>query len=297
MLDAPGIQEQNERSGQRKCVLGAGDTIAVKHLYNERLDGEVDIRPDGMISLPLVEDVRAAGLTPAQLNHVLSDAYAKAFLTSTESYSLGVGDTIAVNHLYDRDLSEEMKIRPDGLISLPLIGEVRAAGLTPAQLRTLLIDRYAEGPGTQDPEITVIVRDFRTPEVTVNLKRSAAERVYVGGEVAQEMMIPIQGALRVLDAIIIAGGTLDTAKLKTVILVRYNGTQKPDAYSLDLNKVIAGELPDVMLKPYDIVYVPKTTIAKVNVYVDQYFHKMMPRNVMFNFPYYLGGSVFIEPTP
>ncbi|MBE9569403.1 MAG: hypothetical protein IMF11_02140, partial [Proteobacteria bacterium] len=135
-----------------------------------------------------------------------------------------------------------------------------------------------------------IVKDFKPPELTVTVKDSAAQKIYIGGEVAQPRVIPIRGILRTLDAMILAGGPRNTAQLKNVIILRYNGSQEPDVYSLDLSKVLCGECPDVRLKSYDIVYIPKTTIAKVDLFAQQYIYSLLPLNIIFSFPYDLNPS-------
>ena len=196
-------------------------------------------------------------------------------------YVLGIGDLIEVKFFYNEKLNDEVTIRPDGKISLQLIGDVKAAGLTPAQLRSQLTRKYSKF--LELPEVTVAVKDF------------TSQKIYIGGEVARPKLIPLRGMLRTLDALIEAGGPLHTAKLHNVILIRYNGTQKPDAYSLDLGRVISGEIPDVILKPYDIIYLPKTTIAKVNLFVDQYIYRVLPiQKVLFSFPYHLNPEVEVE---
>ena len=198
-------------------------------------------------------------------------------VSMTDSYVLGVGDLIAVKFFYNDKLNEEVTIRPDGKISLQLVGDVQAAGLTPLQLEEQLTAKYS--------------RIIKSPELGVIVKEFTAERVYVGGEVARPGLISKVGMLRILDAVLQSGGALDTAKLNSVILIRYNGSNKPDVYTLDLNRVIKGETPDIVLRPYDIVYVPKTTIAKVDVFVSQYLHKLLPSNFVFSLPYNLNPDV------
>ncbi len=193
------------------------------------------------------------------------------------AYVLGVGDEIAVTFFYKDRLNDEVTIRPDGKISLQLIGDVKAAGLTPKELESELVRKY--NAKIESPELVVIVKGF------------AAEKVYIGGEVARPGLINKIGMLRALDAVIRAGGALDSAKLENVVLLRYNGSHKPDVYSLNLNKVINGELPDITLRPYDIIYVSKTTIAKMDDFVDQYIYQLLPIQLILSFPYNLNSQV------
>jgi len=289
-----------------KYTLGVGDTITIKFLYNSNLNDEVKIRPDGKISLHLIGEVKAAGVTLAELDTLITPKYYNILGYSMETYTLGVGDIISVKLLYNNELNDEIKIRPDGKISLALIGEIKAAGLTPAQMEFMLTDKYSKQLDSQEmpkvtvnvkisklPELTVNVKDFRLPELAVTLKEAASQAIYIAGEVFQPGMITIRGTLRALEAMIRAGGARDTAELDSVILIRYNGTQKPDVYSISLNKVISGKSPDVILKPYDIVYVPKTFITQLDLFM-QHIYRILPVSVVFSLPYNLNPKTEIE---
>ena len=287
-------------------TLGVGDLITVKFLYNNILNDEVRIRPDGKISLHLIGEVKAAGLTVTELDSLITPMYYKVLGYSMDTYTLGVGDIITVKLLYNNELNDEVKIRPDGKISLALVGEIKAAGLTPGQLESILTHKYSEQLDSQEmskvtvnvkdfnlPEVTINVTDFRPPELSVTLKESPTQVIYVGGEVAQPSMLAIRGTVKILDSVIRAGGALNSAELSNVILIRYNGSQKPDVYSISLNKVISGDFPDVTLKPYDIVYVPKTVITEIELFM-QHFYRIVPVNVLFSFPYNLNPTTEIE---
>jgi polysaccharide biosynthesis/export protein len=292
-LDATSILALNNQARDNKIyLLGIADIINVKSYYNQKLNDEIAIRPDGRISLQLIGDVQAAGLSPAQLGVLVTTEYTKYFKSSDNKYVLGIGDIIAVKFYFDRELNDEVIVRPDGKISLQLVGEIQTAGLTPAQLNSELYKAYSKV--FDSPEITVIVKDFKLPEISVSVKEYASRKVYVGGEIAKPGIIPITGSMRIFDAITQAGGTLDTAELETVVLLRHDGSSKPNAYSLNLNKVLNGETSDVTLMPYDVVYIPKTKIAKLDLFVDQYFNKLIPRQVAFPFTYNMNPEVQIQ---
>jgi protein involved in polysaccharide export with SLBB domain len=300
VLKPPDILTMNQTLGTTAYVLGPGDLIAVKLLYNEELNTEATISPDGNISLPLLGQVRIAGKTLSQAESLIENKFSEEWGFSSKTYTLGVGDTIAVKFYYNSDLNEEVTIRPDGNISLHLIGEVKAAGLKPAQLDSILTHRYSKLlKSSIAQEIAVIVKDYNPPEVTVTVKDSASQIVFIGGEVAQPRMIPIRGILRTLDASIRAGGILKTAKLENIAIFRYNGSQKPDVYLLNMEKVLSGDIPDVTLKPYDIVYIPKTTMSKVDDFM-QHIWNIIPFRVNLIFPYDLNPpdtDVTVTPSP
>jgi protein involved in polysaccharide export with SLBB domain len=326
--------EQNGESEgdppQSSYVLAIGNKVAVKFAYYRELDDEVLVRPDGKLSLKMIGDVQAAGLTPEQLDSLLTAEYAKLFypggiqasseqteplepldLLSRLPYVLSVGDRVAVKFYYNNELNDEVVIRPDGKISLERIGDVKAAGLTTFQLDALLTEKYSEFLESPEvavivrdfkaPDLTVIVKDFKVPEltvvakdiklpdVTVEVTKPAAQKVYVGGQVAKPGMMPMVGMLRMHDTVIQAGGALDAADLERVVLIRYNGSPEPDVYSVNLKKIIAGKMPDVMLRPYDVIHLPKTAIAEVNTFAKQYIHGLIPVN--FNLIYNINREV------
>ncbi len=278
------ISQLNSEAPEPEYRLGPGDKISIKFFYNPDLDDVVTIRPDGKISLQLVDDIEASGLTVKELDHRLTEAYAKVLKTSPDKYSLCVGDKIAVKSYYSEKLNDEVLIRPDGKISLLLIGEVRAAGLTPLELEKILNKKYASY--IDQPDISVIVRSFHMPALTVTLRNAVSQRIYVGGEVKNPAVLPIQGRLRLVDAVIEAGGILNTGNPNSIFLIRNTGNQQSSLYVLDMNSVLMGKSPDIVLHPYDVVYVPKYGVSEAAVFLRRWY-KLIPDQVMVNFPIYL----------
>lgn len=179
-------------------------------------------------------------------------------------YRIQVGDQLAVKFYQNRDLSETVVVRPDGRISLQLIGDVEAAGLEPSQLAAKLQELYAS-------ELTV-------PRPAVLVRRMAG-RVYVGGEVGEPGPVPLTPNLTLMQAVQSAGGFLDTAHLSQVVLIRRRpDTGEPVGYVIDMRPVIGGHDPgrDVPLAPYDVTFVPRSKIADVNLFVKQYIRDNLP---------------------
>jgi protein involved in polysaccharide export with SLBB domain len=146
---------------------------------------------------------------------------------------------------------------------LQLISEIVAAGRTPAELSTELHDRYAEH--LLRPAVTVIVRGF------------ASQKAFVGGEVKSPTVVPIDGRTTLADAVFQAGGPLDTAALSSVILLRKGGDGR-EVYRVDLSGSLEGREPLPVLRPYDVVFLPKSFIGKVGMYVDLYINRIIPKN-------------------
>jgi len=224
--------------------------------------------------------------TSYQSKNVVSKS--KEFIIPEEinEYKLKVGDTIVIKFFYNPELNEEVIIRPDGKISLQLIDDVVAAGLSPSELDRLLTEKYS--------------KVLKYPEVTVIIKNFAPQVVYVGGEVKAPgfITIPISGQLTTLQAIIKVGGFKNTAELKNVVILRKGKNNKPIFITVNLKDTLKNSqnYSDIFLKPYDIVYVPRTTIAKFNQFVEQYIDKLIPisRTIGFSWVYYLNPPVHIK---
>ncbi len=270
--------------------LGKGDEIEIKFVYNPLLGSTLKVGPDGKIYPQLIGSVDAAGLTLDQLDNQLTQSYYDTLGYSTTQYTLGVGDLIEIRLLYNTELSSIMPIRPDGKILLPLVGEIKAAGRTPNELSTRITELYAkhlEPPN--NPAAIVIVKEFHPPDLTVTLVSSASQKMYIGGEVAKPVMIPIDGTLRSMDALILAGGAKKTAYLETAILLRDNGTKTPQAYMLNMKKILSGEQPDAILQPYDILFIPKNDLSLLDDFM-QHIYNIIPVSAVFTFPYDLRGD-------
>lgn len=178
---------------------------------------------------------------------------------------LGPGDTIDIKFLFWPELNDEEPqiVRPDGKISLQLVGDVYVAGLTPDQLDEQLTRMFASK--IKDPEITVIVRAL------------IKQQVYVGGEVRAPGVVPMPNRMTVLEAVIAAGGfDKDSAELSNIVIVRRAG-DKLLATSFDLKKELGKpEQEPFYLAAQDIILVPPTRIHTMNKWIQQYITKMIP---------------------
>src|SRR3990170_6794122 len=180
---------------------------------------------------------------------------------SNRDYRLQVGDEIQLKFYLSPELDQDAIVRPDGRISLQLLDDVAAVGLTPKELDKIVTEGYRT--------------ELRNPEITVIVKKMAA-KVYVGGEVRQPRFVAHSGSLTVLQAVFEAGGFTDTAEPPRVLLLRRVNDDKGIAAKLDLKKVISAEAEDIALMPFDTIFIPKSTIAEVNLFVEQYITKLIP---------------------
>jgi polysaccharide export outer membrane protein len=158
-------------------------------------------------------------------------------------YTIGPDDVMKVDFWRDKEMSSEVTVRPDGKISLPLINELQAAGLTPAQLR----DRISE-------EAKKYVED---PTVTVEVKVINSRKIFITGEVRKPGPYPLTGNTTVLQLISIAGGLGDYAKSEKIRIVRNEGG-KQVAFKFNYKEVLNSNklAQNIELKPGDTVVVP-----------------------------------------
>jgi polysaccharide export outer membrane protein len=159
-------------------------------------------------------------------------------------YRLTPGDKLRVEVYKDAQLSQSLQIRPDGKVTLPLVGDIVANDLTPIELRDRIANSLKEY--VTNPVVTVIVVEASPPTV------------YVMGEVSQPGAIPMRGSMTVLQALAMAGGFREFANPKAIrILRRANSTQKSvETIRFNYNDAIKGNVAPLFLQPGDMVVVP-----------------------------------------
>jgi polysaccharide export outer membrane protein len=170
-------------------------------------------------------------------------APAKAAYSTPPSsdYRLGAGDKLRIEVYKDQQLSQSLQIRPDGKITMPLIGDIVAVELTPIELR----DRIAAA-----------LKEYVTnPVVTVIVVEAVASNVYVMGEVLKPGPVPLQGPLTALQAIAIAGGFKDFANTKDIRILRRSRTGV-ETIRFNYREAVRGNGTPIYLRSGDTVIVP-----------------------------------------
>lgn len=162
----------------------------------------------------------------------------------SDGFIIGVEDILNINVWKEGELSRVLPVRPDGMITLPLIGEIKATGLTPVQLQeqiTTLLKKFMA-----DPQVTVIVAEVHS--LTFN----------VVGQVLKPGYYPLTRRMTVLDAIALSGGFQPFAKQKKVYVLRTSADGKQVRLKFNYKEVIKGKLSDenIVLQPRDTVVIP-----------------------------------------
>lgn len=185
-------------------------------------------------------------------------------LSSGMEYRIFPGDELDIKFFYNSELNESVIVRSDGRISLQLVGEILTVGLTPAELNTILKEKYA--PVLVQPEVTVIV------------KASTGHKIFVDGEVQKAGYIAVTGPINVRRCIAEAGGLKETARSKEILVIRLQKEKDPLIVAVNIDSVNSGTdfSQDIPLLPYDIVYVPRSPIANADLWVKQYITSLLP---------------------
>jgi len=158
-------------------------------------------------------------------------------------YKIGPEDLLDVAVWNNTAISRAVPVRPDGKISLPLLNDVQAAGLTPMQLREVLAKKLTDYMPT--PEVSVIVKEVHSFKVSVL------------GEVKKAGQYELKSRTTVLDVVALAGGFTEFAARSRIVILRPNGTSVKRV-SFNYNKAIAPDASpeDLFLQPGDVVVVP-----------------------------------------
>jgi len=159
-----------------------------------------------------------------------------------EDYRIGPEDVLSISVWKNEPMSRVLPVRPDGMISLPLLDDVMAAGLTPTELRNLLAQRLAEY--VPSPAVTVIVNDVKSFKVSVI------------GEVTKPARYELKSRTSVLDVLALAGGFTQFASRSKIVVLRPEGDKRV-RIPFNYNQAASGSTEeDLYLKPNDIVLVP-----------------------------------------
>jgi polysaccharide export outer membrane protein len=161
---------------------------------------------------------------------------------AADTYIIGPSDEITVNVWKEQTLSGSLLVRPDGMISLPLVGDVQASGMTPLQLAdriATLLKKYV-----QDPNVSVVVTQIHS------------KVVYLLGEVGKKGPIEMTPGMTLLEAIGSAGGVTEDANTKKIYILR-NEAGTRQKIPVHYKEALKGDSAlDVVLKPGDTIVVP-----------------------------------------
>ncbi len=186
---------------------------------------------------------RRLSLVTLALLALLPMSAALAQQSANNTYIIGVGDLLKVSVWKNEDLQAEVPVRPDGRISVPLIGEVHVAGLTPLEVQSLLTESYTS---------------FVTaPSVSVLVTQINSRKVFILGQVKKSGAFDILQPTNVMQALAMAEGMTEFARTNKVVVLReINGVKK--RWEVNVDAIASGRRPDdnLVLEPGDTIIVP-----------------------------------------
>lgn len=167
---------------------------------------------------------------------------------SSEAYRIGVDDEVQVSVWRNPELSVTVPVRPDGMISVPLIGDVQAGGRTPSEVGEEIRTRLAAY--VRDPQVAVILTELRSHEYL--------SRVRVTGAVRQPVSLPFRQGMTVLDAVLAAGGLSEFAAPDRAVLYR-SDRERSESFKVRLDRILErGDLQtNFKVAPGDVITVPE----------------------------------------
>ena len=186
-------------------------------------------------------------------------------------YRLVPADNILIRYYGNEELDQAQPIRPDGKISLAYVGQVDAAGLTPAELENKLVELYTG--------------ELASPRINVIVQTHAPQRFYIGGEIGNKGTQDIHGTINLLQAIQLAGGLTAEARPGQVVLIRADADGMPTGRTFNLKQLQSGggEAYNTVVRPNDVIYVPRAKIINFGTWVDRYIGGLVPNLPGFGF--------------
>ncbi len=214
------------------------------------------------------------GVVPA---HV--DGFAP-WVDDTPQHRLAAGDEIELKFLFNTELNDKLSVGPDGRMTVPLLGPVSAAGRTIPEFTKDLEKAYAS--------------KLRVPDLDVVMRTYGSARIYVGGEVKTPGVLAMNGPIDVLQGVLMAGGFLPSARSDEVVVIRRRADHTPMLRTVDVRHLIghADATDDFPLQAADVIYVPRSSVAEFDLFIDQYINSALPFTRGLNYNIGNGGIVF-----
>jgi polysaccharide export outer membrane protein len=260
--------------------LDVDDQLRVIVLGHPELTHIARVQTDGRAAFPVVGDLTVRGLTLQQVHDEI-----RARLGETAQRQRQVfrpGDELQVTVWRHPELTHNGFVQGDGMLALPLIGEIRAEGRTLVDLRAEIAERLT--PFLREPNVSVLPTRMNRPaslvsaDVSVLIEHPRIRQVTVLGEVGVQGPQVATPGLRVVDALAAARYNMNNADLDSVMLIRNSHEQVPQYKLLKLAAYLDGKAADqnIPLRPDDVIIVPKTTITKVGDFIERFFTRTRP---------------------
>ncbi|WAC25924.1 polysaccharide biosynthesis/export family protein [Ancylobacter sp. SL191] len=197
-------------------------------------------------------------------------------------YRIGPGDKLKIKYFLTRDMDEELTVSPDGTVAPRAIGQLKVEGMTLAGAQEVV--RRASRVELADQKVVIALED------------PVSAKVYIGGMVERPGPYNLSEMRNgTLQGILTAGGFTEEARTGQVAIIRRGPDNMPMLRLVDVKEIIQTgfTLDDVQLVSGDIIYVPRSSVAELNVWIDQFINKVVPFQRSFN--YTMGTQSTVTP--
>lgn len=256
-----------------KVMVSPQCTVSLQGMNNTPLEavrGEYTVLPDGNLFLPVLGRFTAAGSTPGELGKDIADAAAKRYGNRFVVTVVPQEVTSRWQSAFER----QVMLPTTGEVVLPVLGSLKLGGLTLEAAREAIRSRYQQFSANP-------------VEINLTLLSSSHRTVFVSGQVRSPGPFPLTPGMTSLKAVLAAGGVGPEGSLDEVVIIHRSEAGDVTIYKTNLSEVIGKNAArqDIALAPQDIVFVPKTSVAQANQFIDQYITRMLPftRNVSYSY--------------
>jgi polysaccharide export outer membrane protein len=236
------------------------------------------VQVDGNITLPLVGSVPALGRTAEEIRVEIEGRFAQRIAGGP--VRIHKDDVLKLSVWREPELTHSAVVQLDGTVVFPLIGEVRAEGRTIEEIRSEVRQRLTVH--LHDPQVAILPEKLLretipNPQVSVLPEQVRPRRVAVFGDVYVPGLQPIRGRLRVLEAVSSAGQK-ESADLNNTVIIRVVGENRVQYRVVRLRDYIAARDAgqNIALRDGDIVVVPRSTIGRIDEFIDKFFTRTKP---------------------
>lgn len=277
--------------------IRSGDGISVRFLYNQELDvPAMQVREDGNVSLPVIGDVPAAGKTAAEVTEEVRTRFQTYVSQSGHGTMLKAGDELQIRFTYEPQLNQRIIVRPDGKASFLKIGELQVEGVSFSEFEKQLREAY--GKFLRMPDMGVFLLNSRVRkiyadvgDITVLVTNPQPKRIFVGGEVGAPRLIEFRDWMTPMQAIAEAGGYKDSADGARVIYITRDAEGQALTTRINLDSYLqGGRKLNLYLRHGDVLFVPRSGIARLNLAVRQFIRDAMPLQTDAGFSYVLNAE-------
>ena len=245
----------------------------------------------GCVTLSNAPSTNTPPLTTGQevrFTEVNADRF-RPWSDAAPAYRVNPGDRLKIKYFITRDMDEELTVSPDGTIAPRAIGQMRVEGATLG--------------GIEEQIRRASRKELVDQKVVVSLEAAAGPRIYIGGMVTQPGMIKLESSgTSVLQALMMAGGLNSEARTGQVALIRRGPDNLPMLKLIDVRQIIETGFSedDVPLMSGDIIFVPRSSIAEIDLWIDQFINRVVPFQRTFSYTLgsytqYGGGSTTVLP--